>query len=540
MSLFDLFKKKLKKELMVLSLSFAFATTVPIIFIRFCLKNQSSILYYFRIEKSPFAIILNPLIFLFLGYVVLQTIHFIVGLLLSFSLPRIQREMKLYMLENVQKIPLSEFRKLNNGEFERLISSFSEGFNNCIELILFGVWPLFVSCCECFFQAIKCSNRVALFSIGRLLLFGLITFISFRSIIKKQNELNDIRFTQSGVITDIMKNILVEKLYNSSAYSQNRFLKLQDLDDKTYSSLNIYLGFQKFLLGNLNILFWLIFLLIIAKLKDTNIYMNTDFLFNISFKFTKDIWDILVLVLPTFYAVGRFTKSWKELRKYQKLISVDSTHVKNLIFNKLEIKNLTFNYNEQNIFKNFDMSIDENGLYVIKAPSGKGKSSLFSFLTALVSVDNNTIFFNDIAIEDINKYDLNKNLVLIPQEDLIYNDTIRNNIIMNREIEEEEFASICKQLKINDFANSFFHKYEHICGTSGNMISGGQAKRISFARALLSPCNILLIDEPFNNLDNNLVDDFLNIIKNYAKNKIVICADHTGLIEKNANKIFII
>ena len=160
---------------------------------------------------------------------------------------------------------------------------------------------------------------------------------------------------------------------------------------------------------------------------------------------------------------------------------------------------------------------------MILGSSGSGKSTILKLLSKYYVPKRDSIYLDEIDINDISISNLKDNVVSISQEEIIFNDTIKNNIIMNRDVTDLEFINICKLVYVDEIVKDMFLGYDTKLEENGQNISGGQRQRIILARALLKRGNIILIDEGLNAIDVNLERKILkNIFKSYMDKTIII------------------
>ena len=136
------------------------------------------------------------------------------------------------------------------------------------------------------------------------------------------------------------------------------------------------------------------------------------------------------------------------------------------------------------------------------------------------------VYLDNIDINDIAITNLKDNIITISQEEIIFTDTIKNNIILNRNINDNEFMKICKLTYVEDITKEMFLGMDTKLEENGQNISGGQRQRIILARALLKPANIILIDEGLNAIDINLERKILKNIFTEYKDKTFIIVSH--------------
>ena len=200
----------------------------------------------------------------------------------------------------------------------------------------------------------------------------------------------------------------------------------------------------------------------------------------------------------------------------------------NLSFNNnIHIDNLTFSYNNKNnILKNITLDIKKGQKVLLLGPSGSGKSTLLKLLYRYYTPEINKIFIGNHDVLDYTLLDIRKNIAFLSQDDFIYTDTIKNNIILNRFVSEKEFLNVYKITRITDIIKNNPLLYDMPLEENGVNISGGQRQRIILARTLLKKANIILIDEGLNEIDINLERIILKNIFSYYKDKTIIIISH--------------
>ena len=214
------------------------------------------------------------------------------------------------------------------------------------------------------------------------------------------------------------------------------------------------------------------------------------------------------------------------------------------------LKNLNFSYNgEKDILSNINLTIPSKSKIMIIGSSGSGKSTILKLLLKYYQTNKDNIYIDGIDINDYSKSNIRQNISLISQNEFIFTDTIKNNITMNQNIDDNEFIEICKIVCLDEFANKLFLGYDTKLEENGVNLSGGQRQRIILARMLLQNKKIMLIDEGLNAIDIDLERKILkNIFSKYKDNTILIVSHRLKNLDlydevinlKNGNNIEII
>ena len=138
-------------------------------------------------------------------------------------------------------------------------------------------------------------------------------------------------------------------------------------------------------------------------------------------------------------------------------------------------------------------------------------------------VERDKLYIGKYDINDYTLKDIRNNITYISQNELLYTDTIKNNIILDRQISYEDFLEVCNLTYVSDIIKEKKISYDYLLEESGANLSGGQRQRIVLARALLKQSKIILIDEGLNEVDISLERKILlNIFKKYQDKTIII------------------
>ena len=151
---------------------------------------------------------------------------------------------------------------------------------------------------------------------------------------------------------------------------------------------------------------------------------------------------------------------------------------------------------------------------------------MLKLLYKYYDIERNKIYINNYDINDFTISDIRSNITYISQNEILYNDTIRNNIIIERETDEKTFIDICRMVYVDEIIKDNNLSYDFNLEENGANLSGGQRQRIVLARSLLKNSKIILIDEGLNEIDINLERKILKNIFKYYKDKTIIIVSH--------------
>lgn len=204
----------------------------------------------------------------------------------------------------------------------------------------------------------------------------------------------------------------------------------------------------------------------------------------------------------------------------------------------ITVQNMSFQYVPNNpILHNLSFSFERGTVYAIVGESGSGKSTLLDILLRFQEPVEGRILLNDTPLEGLNIHELRKEVVLLGQETMIFNDTVRNNIIYGLDASEENMRSAANIACVDDVIASMPSGYDTMLQYRGTNLSGGQRQRIGIARALVRKPDVLILDESMSALDPTTKETVIeNILAEY-QNKIVIFVSHDPSIREKVDVV---
>ena len=210
---------------------------------------------------------------------------------------------------------------------------------------------------------------------------------------------------------------------------------------------------------------------------------------------------------------------------------------------KISFENVSFNYlsSKQKAIKNINLEIKGGTIAAFVGHSGAGKSTIMNLIPRFYDPQNGRILIDDQDIKKVSLKSLRKNLSLVSQDIILFNDTINSNILFAKNNASfEEIVEACKFAAADEFINKLENKYETFIGENGVKLSGGQKQRLSIARAILKKSPIILLDEATSSLDTGSEEIVQNAILNLIKNKTTLVIAHRLSTIHNADKIFVL
>ena len=224
----------------------------------------------------------------------------------------------------------------------------------------------------------------------------------------------------------------------------------------------------------------------------------------------------------------------KEIDK-SPLLKITNSEIK---FNKVNFK---YETTKEKAVKEISFHIEGNTMVAFVGHSGAGKSTIINLLPRFYDPQEGSIEIDGQNIKNVSLKSLRKNLSLVSQDIILFDDTIKNNIIYaNEDASEKELISACKFAAADNFIKKLPEGYNTLIGENGIRLSGGQKQRISIARAILKKSPIILLDEATSSLDADSEEIVQNAITNLTNNKTTLVIAHRLSTIHNANKIFVL
>lgn len=250
-------------------------------------------------------------------------------------------------------------------------------------------------------------------------------------------------------------------------------------------------------------------------------YMTITFLSNYLIYPIKNMIDIL----SEFHYIKNAIRRGNNLLEYNEEKLYEDNKL--LVNGNIKIKNLKYTFNNKYyVLKDINLFIRSGEKVLILGESGCGKSTIMKILYKYYEIDRDMVYINDYDLCDYSLSDIRRHVIYVSQNESLFAGSIRNNIVLDRNIGEVEFLNICKILHIDDIVKNNILGYDYMIEEGGVNLSGGQRQRIILARSLLKNSNIIMIDEGLNQIDINLEREILKDIFNYFYDKTFIIVSH--------------
>lgn len=245
------------------------------------------------------------------------------------------------------------------------------------------------------------------------------------------------------------------------------------------------------------------------------------------------IWHISV-VLPLLNELKSASKIYNKITIGEEEKELKSNKEEDFSFqSEICVKNLYFNYEEKEIFKDVSFKIEKGKKYLLKGASGAGKSTLIKLLSMVYEDYEGEITADGVDYRNIKENSLNEKISFIYQDVFLFEDTIFNNIALFKPFSEEEVLEASKKAGLEELLNKKENGLNEMLMENGKNLSGGERQRISIARAIVKESKILFVDEGTSSLDEKLGRKVENTILDIDSTVIAISHRYyEGITEK--------
>jgi subfamily B ATP-binding cassette protein MsbA len=206
----------------------------------------------------------------------------------------------------------------------------------------------------------------------------------------------------------------------------------------------------------------------------------------------------------------------------------------------ITLNTISFKYEDELVLKNFSLTVPKGKSVALVGQSGSGKSTIANLVTRFYDVNKGSVTIDGLDIRDLTKHSLRNLMGLVTQDSILFNDTIKNNILLGKEgARDEDVIDALKIANAWEFVKDLPKGIDTIIGDSGNKLSGGQKQRLSIARAVLKNPPIMILDEATSALDTESERLVQVALENMMKNRTSIVIAHRLSTIQNADEIVV-
>ncbi|KFE98625.1 antibiotic ABC transporter ATP-binding protein [Chryseobacterium formosense] len=469
---------------------------------------KDSFNYYIQqlqIEKGPEYILLITCI-LFISMFFLRNIFsYFSEFYLTFSRTGVSRDFRIKLHDKILDLPVSFFTNSRKGDvFARITSDVGEVEGNILNSLIDIIRSPIV---------IIITMGYLLYSNFELTIFTLIVFPIMGTIIsmigkslkrdtgEAQNELGKMY----SFVDETLVGLKIIKIFDASPQIKKRFDDV--LNRIRFLSLRLFK--KKALASPVSELLGAVTIGMIVYFGGRLAIQGKGLSGSEFITYIALFYTILQPLKALSSAISNIQKGEVSAKRIFEILDADY-HIKEIegakeingFDHNVEFKNITFGYEERDVLKDFSLTIPKGKTVALVGQSGSGKSTIANLITRFYDVDQGEILVDGENIKNIKLSNYIKLFGLVTQDNILFNDSIRNNIslgIPNATLEQVQNAA--KVANAHDFIMDLPDQYDTNIGEAGGKLSGGQKQRISIARAVLKNPPIMILDEATSALD---------------------------------------
>ena len=454
------------------------------------------------------------------------------------------RRVSLKVFKHLHFLSLDFHLSRQTGGLNRFIDRGTKGIDFLLRYVLFNVIPTFIELILVLFILLTLYGfEYAIITFITISIYVILTFTITQWRLQFRKDMNLADNAASTKMIDSLLNFETVKYFNNENHEFKRLdeslEKYENAANKNRTSLSLLNISQTFVIMSG---ITLMLVLTVFGIQNKTITVGGFVVIN---AYMLQLYQPLNF-LGTIYREIR--QSLVDMENMFNLLkeknNIDDSGSEHLNNNNAEIifKNIFFGYeNKRTIIKNISFSIPEGKSLAIVGPTGAGKSTISKLLFRFYDPDSGEILINKKNIKKYKQNSLRQMIGVVPQDTVLFNDTIFYNIsygLINSS--EEDVINAAKIAGIHDFIESIPDKYNTIVGERGLKLSGGEKQRVAIARAVLKNPSILFFDEATSALDTNTEKEINKNLNKISQGKTTLIIAHRLSTVSNADKIIVI
>ena len=375
-----------------------------------------------------------------------------------------------------------------------------------------------------FFVLLKISNTLTVLLVFISIILFILIVVSIKVISTKLKKLREENALSNSYLIETISGIETIRGFGLEKHVENKFkskfIRYQKTSYQTHKFFTIF-EFIKNLIEEYGIFIILVFgsWLVMKEKLELSSLITYYFLISYFLEPIKNLFDIGF--------------SWQDskisLERINELYQITSETKNNKltldrINGEILVKDLSYQYNpKRKILSNINLTVKSKDRILIYGISGSGKSTLAKLLANIIKADSGSIILDNYPLEEYNASMLRDKVCYLSQNELLFQDSVYENIYLNSDRNYNDFLDICSLCMVDEIVANHPLKYEMMLEEDGFNISGGERQRIILARAILKDADLYILDESLNEID---IDRERVILKN--------------IFEKYPDKTFII
>ena len=454
------------------------------------------------------------------------------------------RQISLTMFQHLHNLSLQFHLNRQTGALAKYIDRGTKGIDFLLRYVLFNIAPTF-------FEVFLVSGILFYlygpwYAVVTLVTIGLYSFLTFkitewRNVFRKR--MNQADNDVSTKMIDSLLNFETVKYFNNEAFEANRL-------DQSLEEYELAANQSRHSLSLLNIAQTFIIMVGITIMLVMSVYGIKSGEINIGGFVVINAY-MLQLYQPLNWLGSVYREIRQALTDMENMFSLlevapttndDLDDIPESNDAEIRFENISFDYDiRRTIIKNISFTVPNGKKVAIVGPTGAGKSTISRLLFKFYDPKEGNIFINNTNVNKISQNSLRKIIGVVPQDTVLFNDTIYYNIAYgNTGATKEEVISAAQNADIHDFITILPDGYETIVGERGLKLSGGEKQRVAIARTILKNPKIFFFDEATSALDTSTEKEIQKNLENVSKGKTTLIIAHRLSTAANADNIIVL
>ncbi len=444
------------------------------------------------------------------------------------AFPKLEANIRIAMFDHVQHHSPQYFNTHFAGSLSNKISDMTTQITAMLQTIMVFVPAIVASILVLiFFSEV---NPLFATILGLWIAAHFATSIFFTAkCVKYSNIHGETRSILAGNIVDSFSNNFAVNLFSRFKFEKLRLYSFQKLEQNANHHAQYCIALMLlslsivFLIGTITLHGLLIYYWLENKVSTGEVIQ----VFNTTFNVMMLLWFASDLMPQFFQSVGIARQALTLMQDPKDVI--DPPETPSLVVSKGEIvfENVSFYYGNKKLFENKNVHIKGGEKVGLVGYSGAGKSTFVNLILRFYPIENGKILIDGQDISQITIESLHKQVTLIPQDPILFNRSIAENIQYgNTEATIEQIKQAAKHAHCTEFISKFPDDYDSLVGERGARLSGGERQRIAIARAMLAASPILILDEATSSLDSVTENYIQESLENLMQNRTAIVIAH--------------
>jgi ABC-type transport system involved in Fe-S cluster assembly fused permease/ATPase subunit len=454
------------------------------------------------------------------------------------------RQISLTMFQHLHNLSLQFHLNRQTGALAKYIDRGTKGIDFLLRYVLFNIAPTF-------FEVFLVSGILFYlygpwYAVVTLVTIGLYSFLTFkitewRNVFRKR--MNQADNDVSTKMIDSLLNFETVKYFNNENFEANRL-------DQSLEEYELAANQSRYSLSLLNIAQTFIIMVGITIMLVMSVYGIKSGEIDIGGFVVINAY-MLQLYQPLNWLGSVYREIRQALTDMENMFSLlevapttnnDLNDIPQSNDAEIRFENISFDYDiRRTIIKNITFTVPNGKKVAIVGPTGAGKSTISRLLFKFYDPKEGNIFINNTNVNKISQNSLRKIIGVVPQDTVLFNDTIYYNIAYgNTGATKEEVISAAQNADIHDFITILPDGYETIVGERGLKLSGGEKQRVAIARTILKNPKIFFFDEATSALDTSTEKEIQKNLENISKGKTTLIIAHRLSTAANADNIIVL